>query len=88
MVRNATTEPSAEVEQRGQGTYCRGDRSGPGVCLCGGRHGLSPQQLFGWRRQAAAPDVGLGLASLPGGRSAGADASKSTIAGAFLNDRR
>lgn len=41
-----------EVEPRGQGADCRGDRSEWGVGLRRARrHGLSPQQLFGWRRQ-------------------------------------
>jgi len=36
--------------------------SGDSVCAVARRHGLSPQQLFGWRRQAprceSEPDVG------------------------------
>ena len=34
-------------------------RDGESVCAVARRHGLSPQQLFGWRRQARQP----GLAS-------------------------
>jgi transposase len=32
--------------------------SGDSVCAVARRHGLSPQQLFGWRRQLRAPETG------------------------------
>ena len=31
--------------------------SGESVCVVARRHGLSPQQLFGWRRQARQPQA-------------------------------
>ena len=32
--------------------------SGDSVCAVAGRHGLSPQQLFGWRRQLRESEAG------------------------------
>ena len=40
--------------------------SGDSVCAVARRHGLSPQQLFGWRRQQRAARHGAG--AVPGAR--------------------
>src|SRR5258708_40018533 len=52
--------------------------SGDSVCAVARRHGLSPQQLFGWRRQlreaAAKPSDAEELQFVPAGVDAGAPA--------------
>ena len=40
-------------------------RDGETVCAVARRHGLSPQQLFGWRRQARQPAVVNSAAAAP-----------------------
>jgi transposase len=69
----AITEPVRRIELfTGTGrrrTWSAGDKgrivaesltSGESVCAVARRHGLSPQQLFGWRRQARQPQEATG----------------------------
>ena len=75
---NAITEPVRRIEVfTGAGrrrTWSAEDKarivaesvtSGEAVCSVARRHGLSPQQLFGWRRQARQPAAANGNADTP-----------------------
>jgi transposase len=75
---NAITEPVRRIEVfTGAGrrrTWSAEDKarivaesvtSGESVCSVARRHGLSPQQLFGWRRQARQPAAANGHADTP-----------------------
>ncbi len=87
-VHNAITEPVHRLEvftgAVGGGTWSDEDKarivaeivtSGDLVSAVARRHGLSPQQLFGWRRQLRESEAGMfrggGIAVCAGGRGCG-----------------